>query len=187
MDKTDITEEIMEKPQEIMRWFPPTNLKKLDVCVRLQEDFGNPHQPATDDSQYQEHYSYTILRYGNDSEAQRALRIGTIHTFFHSHKITVAGAENMSLEELEMKYQLAKLFMYRRLVQERFMAMEREEGKSTCIITEITDDQDTPWYYRLIPCCPGTQKPKVKKPKRKKKSTGGSRLFSRSRKFFCRR
>lgn len=33
----------------------------------------------------------------------------------------VAGAENMSLEELEMKYQLAKLFMYRRLVQERFM------------------------------------------------------------------
>ncbi|XP_065929542.1 uncharacterized protein [Magallana gigas] len=102
MDKTDITEETMEKPQEIMRWFPPTTQKILDVRVRLQEDFGNPRQPATDYSQYQ-----------------------------------VAGAEHMSLEKLEMKYQLAKLFMYRRLVQERFMAMEREEGKSTCIITEV--------------------------------------------------
>uniref|UniRef100_K1PK15 Uncharacterized protein n=1 Tax=Magallana gigas TaxID=29159 RepID=K1PK15_MAGGI len=161
MDKTDITEEIMEKPQEIMRWFPPTTQK--------------------------EHYGYTILRYGKDYEAQRELRIKTIHAFFQRHKITVAGAEHMSLEKLEMKYQLAKLFMYRRLVQERFMAMEMEEGKSTCIITEITDDQDTPWYYRLIPCCAGTQKPKAKKPTIKKKSTGGSGLFSRIRKFFCRR
>lgn len=177
----------MEKPQEIMRWFPPTTQKILDVRVRLQEDSGNPRQPATDYSQYQEHYSYTILRYGKDYEAQRALRIRTIHAFFHRHKITVAGAEHMSLEKLEMKYQLAKLFMYRRLVQERFMAMQREEGKSTCIITEITNDQDTPWYYRLIPCCAGTQKPKVKKPMTNKKSTGGSALFSRIRKFFCRR
>nr|XP_034317701.1 uncharacterized protein LOC105337520 [Crassostrea gigas] len=189
MDKTDITEEIMEKPQEIMQWFPPTNLKELDVCVRFasQEDFGNLRQLATDYSQYQELYSYTFLRYRKDYEAQRALQIRTIHAFFHRHKITVAGAEHMSREKLEMKYQLAKLFMSRRLVQERFMAMEREEGKSTCIITEITDDKDTPWYYRPIPCCAGTQKPKVKKPKRKKKSTGGSGLFGRIRKFFCRR
>uniref|UniRef100_A0A8W8MLK4 Uncharacterized protein n=1 Tax=Magallana gigas TaxID=29159 RepID=A0A8W8MLK4_MAGGI len=145
----------MEKrPQELMRWFSPTTQKILDVCVRLQEDFGNPRQPATDYSQYQEHYGYTILRYGKDYEAQRELRIRTIHAFFQRHKIT---------------------------------AMEREEGKSTCIITEITDDQDTPWYYRLIPCCAGTQKPKVKKPKRKKKSPAGSGLFGRIRKFFCRR
>nr|XP_034317694.1 uncharacterized protein LOC117686587 [Crassostrea gigas] len=108
----------MEKrPQELMRWFSPTTQKILDVCVRLQEDFGNPRQPATDYSQYQildvcvrlqedfwnprqpatdysqyqDHYSYTILRYGKDYDAQRALRIRTIHAFFHRHKITVCG------------------------------------------------------------------------------------------------
>lgn len=39
-----------------------------------------------------------------------------------------------------MIYQLAKLLMNRRLVQERYMAKKREEKMPTCTIKEITDD-----------------------------------------------
>lgn len=73
-----------------------------------------------------------------------------------------------------MIYQLAKLLMNRRLVQERYMAKKREEKMPTCTIKEITDDYNTtcgtPWCYRLIPCCVSTPRPKVVKPKTKKKA-----------------
>lgn len=71
----------------------------------FEEDFGNPHQPARDYSHYQGHYGFT--RYGHVCEAQQALRIRTIHTFFHRYKITVAGLEHMDPEELEINYDIS--------------------------------------------------------------------------------
>ncbi|XP_052682330.1 uncharacterized protein LOC128162940 [Crassostrea angulata] len=52
-------------------------------------------------------------------------------------------------------------------------------------LLEITNYQDTPWYYRFIPCCVNIQRQKVIKPKTKKRSTGG--LSGRICKFFSRR
>nr|XP_034317702.1 uncharacterized protein LOC117686589 [Crassostrea gigas] len=88
-------------------------------------------------------------------EAKRALRILTILTYLNRQRISVAGCLEMPLEVLETH------------------------------LLEITNYQDTPWYYRFIPCCLNIQRQKVIKPKTKKRSTGG--LSGRICKFFSRR
>ncbi|XP_052681317.1 uncharacterized protein LOC128162169 [Crassostrea angulata] len=182
MDKTDITEEMEKRPQEIMRWFSPKTQKILDVCVRLQEDFGNPRQPATDYSQYQDHYSYTILRYGKDYDAQRALRIRKIHAFFHRHKITENTRYELAQRALRISAILTYLNRYQITVAGCLeMPLEVLEER----LLEITNYHDTPWYYRFIPCCVNIQRQNVIKPKTTKRSNGG--LFGRIRKVFSRR
>ncbi|XP_052681315.1 uncharacterized protein LOC128162165 [Crassostrea angulata] len=85
-------------------------------------------------------------------EAKRALRISTILTYLNRQRISVEGCLEMPLEVLGTH------------------------------LLEITNYQDTPWYY---PCCINIQRQNVMEPKRKKRNTRG--LFGRIRKFFSRR
>lgn len=74
----------------------------------------------------------------------------------------------MPFEELEEK-EMARKNMIRPLIQE-LRDRKRIEGETlTCMIEEITDDQKTPWYLRIIPCLGSTPRQKVMKQKKTEK------------------
>lgn len=71
----------------------------------------------------------------------------------------------MPFEELEEK-EMVRKHMIRPLIQERTTGQKKNRGRKT---DQITDDQKTPWYLRIIPCLGSTPRQKVMKQKKTEK------------------